>query len=59
MVNQALMQSFNKGFLEVAAALAILLIGLVLGRFIGKFSLQAMKQLELNKHLQKTILILF
>ena len=48
------MQSFNKGFLEVAAALAILLIGLVLGRFIGKFSLQAMKQLELNKHLQKT-----
>ena len=54
MATQGFFTQFNKTFLELAAALAILLLGLVLGRFLGKLVQRFFNQIEINKLLRQS-----
>jgi small-conductance mechanosensitive channel len=44
----------SRGFVKVIAAIVILLIGLVIGRFLGKLVHRVLKELELNKILKNS-----
>jgi small-conductance mechanosensitive channel len=45
--------SLNQGFMKIIAAIAIILIGLVIGRFVGKLLQRILKEFEINNLLLK------
>lgn len=45
--------SVNQGFINLIAAIAIILIGLVIGRFLGKLIKRVLHELDLNKTLSQ------
>jgi len=49
-----LLQTFNKSIFSIIGAIAILLLGLVIGRFLSKLTQRILHELEINKIIKKT-----